>query len=89
VQADRARGDRKTQALAPGAAMRPRRIDAVEGLEDQPQVLLRHARSVIAHTHLDQLRRRCGRAAARRDSDDRGGRAVAHRVADHVLKGAA
>ena len=43
---DRARGDRKPQPLPARAAMLARGIDPVERLEDQPQVLLRHARAL-------------------------------------------
>ena len=58
MQCHRARGDRKPQALAACGAMFARGIDAVERLEDQREILLRHART----RSLDR-RPRCGASA--------------------------
>ena len=54
VQRHRARGDGEPQPLAASAAMLARHIHPVERLEDEPQILLRHARALITHDDLDR-----------------------------------
>ena len=67
------------------------RIDPVERLEDEPEVLLRHAGAVIADDDVDEspLRPIVRRPPARGNDDRATGRTETHGVADHVLEGAA
>src|SRR6185312_17215139 len=82
VDGDGAGGDGQTEAFTAAGTVAGG-IDAIEGLEDQLQILLGYAGSVIAHRDLDPV------PPARRDHHGRSGRTIPHGIADDILEGTA